>query len=121
MTKQFEDRSFLFLLLLVTIAFGLLLKPFFSAILWAVLLAIIFAPIQQRLMRALPKRANLSALLTLVTILLIVIIPLGIITGMLAKEGAVLYQRVRSEEHKSELQSRENLVCRILIEQKNKS
>ncbi len=98
MTKQFEDRSFLFLLLLVSIAFGLLLKPFFSAILWAVLLAIIFAPIQQRLARALPKRANLSAFLTLVTILLIVIIPLGIITGMLAKEGAVLYQRVNSGE-----------------------
>src|SRR5690606_41412300 len=27
-------------------------------------------------------------------------------------------QRVRSEEHTSELQSRENLVCRLLLEQK---
>src|SRR5690606_41492815 len=28
---------------------------------------------------------------------------------------------VRSEEHTSELQSRENLVCRLLLEKKNKS
>src|SRR5436309_8709858 len=27
--------------------------------------------------------------------------------------------RIRSEEHTSELQSRENLVCRLLLEQKN--
>src|SRR5436309_4883098 len=29
--------------------------------------------------------------------------------------------RLRSEEHTSELQSRENLVCRLLLEKKNKS
>src|SRR5690606_40338746 len=29
------------------------------------------------------------------------------------------YQDVRSEEHTSELQSRENLVCRLLLEKKN--
>src|SRR5690606_40307863 len=29
--------------------------------------------------------------------------------------------RQRSEEHTSELQSRENLVCRLLLEKKNKS
>src|SRR5690606_20101001 len=29
--------------------------------------------------------------------------------------------RIRSEEHTSELQSRENLVCRLLLEKKNKS
>src|SRR5690606_41954916 len=28
-------------------------------------------------------------------------------------------ERLRSEEHTSELQSRENLVCRLLLEQKN--
>src|SRR5690606_41455898 len=30
-------------------------------------------------------------------------------------------KRVRSEEHTSELQSRENLVCRLLLEKKNNS
>src|SRR5690554_7664561 len=30
-----------------------------------------------------------------------------------------LYQRLRSEEHTSELQSRPHLVCRLLLEKKN--
>src|SRR5690606_41888389 len=32
----------------------------------------------------------------------------------------VVVRRFRSEEHTSELQSRENLVCRLLLEKKNK-
>src|SRR5688572_31044153 len=31
------------------------------------------------------------------------------------------YVRIRSEEHTSELQSQSNLVCRLLLEKKNKS
>src|SRR3712207_8077890 len=40
------------------------------------------------------------------------------------KFGSVIRQlgiRVRSEEHTSELQSRQYLVCRLLLEKKNKS
>src|SRR5690606_40876421 len=35
--------------------------------------------------------------------------------------GKDVYVGFRSEEHTSELQSRENLVCRLLLEKKNKS
>src|SRR5690606_40830062 len=35
-------------------------------------------------------------------------------------EGCVVH-RIRSEEHTSELQSRENLVCRLLLEKKKKA
>src|SRR5436309_8451317 len=51
--------------------------------------------------RALPKRKRV----------------LGQVWGAL---GAVVLRLVRSEEHTSELQSRENLVCRLLLEKKNK-
>src|SRR5690606_40143566 len=34
--------------------------------------------------------------------------------------GSQLYRGPRSEEHTSELQSRENLVCRLLLEKKKK-
>src|SRR5207302_7495049 len=34
--------------------------------------------------------------------------------------AAILDWKLRSEEHTSELQSRENLVCRLLLEKKNK-
>src|SRR5690606_40368895 len=36
-------------------------------------------------------------------------------------EGSVSIAGHRSEEHTSELQSRENLVCRLLLEKKNKT
>ena len=38
-----------------------------------------------------------------------------------ARHGEILYQLTwkRSEEHTSELQSRRNLVCRLLLEKKN--
>src|SRR3712207_6937373 len=35
-------------------------------------------------------------------------------------EGRVCDQRIRSEEHTSELQSRQYLVCRLLLEKKKK-
>src|SRR5699024_11386791 len=35
--------------------------------------------------------------------------------------GAVLFGEIRSEEHTSELQSRFDLVCRLLLEKKNKT
>src|SRR5690606_39729858 len=37
-----------------------------------------------------------------------------------AKRVVMVEQRFRSEEHTSELQSRENLVCRLLLEKKKK-
>src|SRR6266511_3152745 len=40
--------------------------------------------------------------------------------GAAAPAGSVFATDVRSEEHTSELQSRENLVCRLLLENKKK-
>src|SRR5438270_10111190 len=36
------------------------------------------------------------------------------------QEGAQVFDHLRSEEHTSELQSQSNLVCRLLLEKKNK-
>src|SRR5436309_14450733 len=40
--------------------------------------------------------------------------------GMMMGGGVMLRRMLRSEEHTSELQSRENLVCRLLLEKKKK-
>src|SRR5690606_40121142 len=42
-----------------------------------------------------------------------------IVSGRLSLKMVPVIQQVRSEEHTSELQSRENLVCRLLLEKKN--
>src|SRR5690606_20682391 len=41
------------------------------------------------------------------------------LSGMMLVRGAARERELRSEEHTSELQSRENLVCRLLLEKKN--
>src|SRR5690606_41716084 len=42
-----------------------------------------------------------------------------VIDVLIGDFNTVIHQALRSEEHTSELQSRENLVCRLLLEKKN--
>jgi predicted PurR-regulated permease PerM len=91
-------RTFLLLLTLVTIAFILVLLPFYGAIFWGAILAIIFSPMQKRFLTAMRGRPNLAALCSLLIIILIVILPLIFITGALVQEGAAVYKRITSGE-----------------------
>src|SRR5690606_40180355 len=44
----------------------------------------------------------------------------GAFNHIIDREAVLMQKSVRSEEHTSELQSRENLVCRLLLEKKKK-
>lgn len=96
--QKLEDGSFLLLLVVVSLAFGAIILPFFTAIFWAALLAILFNPLQNYLNRKFGHRVNLNAFLTMLASLLIVVIPLSVILTMLGIEGAVFYQKVSSGE-----------------------
>lgn len=67
----FKNKTFILLLVLVTVAFFWILLPFYGAIFWAVVLAVLFSPLQDRLIRRTGGRGNLSALLTLAICLLV--------------------------------------------------
>ena len=96
--QQLENKVFLALLLIVSVAFIWILLPFYGAVFWAVILAIIFAPLQRWLIRRMPGRRNLAASLTLAATLLMAILPVGIIATLLVQQGAALYQRIESGE-----------------------
>ncbi|MBB4426888.1 putative PurR-regulated permease PerM [Bradyrhizobium sp. CIR48] len=93
-----EDRSFLVLLAAITVAFGWVLWPFSGALLWATLLAIIFAPLYRRFLETLPGKRNLVAFSTVVVVVVIVLIPVAIVIASLIDQGGELYQRVQSGE-----------------------
>lgn len=95
-TSTLHFRSFLLLLVLVSIAFISILLPFYAAIFWGGVLAVIFAPIHRRLRALLGERRNLAASLMVLIIILIVILPLTFIAGALANEAAGLYNRISS-------------------------
>ncbi len=93
-----EQKVFLALLLVVSLAFGWILLPFYGAVFWAVILAIIFAPVQRRLQLRFSPRRNLAALATLLICLLVAVIPVILITGILVQEGTTLYTQIESGE-----------------------
>jgi len=96
MEPKHQDRAFLASLVVVTILFALVLRPFFGSIFWAGLLALIFFPVQRRLLTWMPKRPNFVALLTLIASLLVVVIPLFFLISGVAQEGTRLYERIES-------------------------
>ncbi len=86
------------MLIVFTLAFIGVLMPFYGAVFWGIVLAILFAPMQRWLLTKTRQRPTPAALLTLGVIVLIVIIPLLLITAALIREGALLYSRMQSGE-----------------------
>ena len=93
-----QYKTLLMLLVLVTIAFVWILLPFYGAVFWAVILGIIFAPLQRRLLLRLNWQRNLTSLCTLLICLVIAILPVIVISALLVQEGATLYKNVESGE-----------------------
>ncbi len=98
--KLASDRRNFFMgfLTLVTLAFLAILLPFYSALMWAVILAMLFAPMQRALMRRMPQRANTATFITLGAVIMMVIIPVIGLTMSLVNQGAEIYGRIRSGE-----------------------
>lgn len=97
-SPTFEQKAFILLLVLVTVAFFWILLPFYGAVFWAMVLAVVFAPLQQRLLQRLGGKGNLAALLTLTTCLLVAILPVIFITSAVVAEGTAMYQKLESGE-----------------------
>lgn len=94
--SKLEQRSFLLMLILVSLLFLFLLKPFWGSIFWACLIGLIFHPLYSRLRNLWRGRSTLSALATLVICLILGIVPTLFVMTSFFQEGAGLYQRLQS-------------------------
>lgn len=94
--SAFQDKTFIVLLIAVSIAFLWILLPFYSAVLWAVILATVFAPVHRWVRQRLPRSRNLAAFLTLLFIIGIVLIPLAFTMGSIVSEATTLYENIQS-------------------------
>lgn len=92
-----KHKGFILLLFLVTIAFLRLLLPFYGAIMWAAILAIIFNPMLRWLRDRLWPRDNLAALLAVLACLFIAIIPMTLITFAIVDQAGEVYQRAQRQ------------------------
>lgn len=91
-----EHKTFLLILITVTLAFGLILLPFYGAVFWAVILAIIFAPLHRRMLRATNGRRNLAAFVSLMVCVVIAVLPMILISMSLVQQGALVFEQIRS-------------------------
>lgn len=96
--ESLERWTFLISLLLVSLAFLFLLKPFTGPIFWAVAIAVIFHPVRQWLSRRIGERPSLVALLTLMVCMFIVIIPILVLVSTMVAEGLGIYQQIQDGE-----------------------
>ncbi len=94
---SFQNVIFFVLLGIITIFFGYLLKVFFFAIFWAVLIAGIFSPLNKLLIKKL-KYTNLSAGITLATVFVCLVLPLSFLLSLLINEFMELYKAVDSDK-----------------------
>lgn len=92
-----ENRVLLVLLIAASLALGWLLLPFYGPILWAGIIALLFAPLYRRFLPRLRERRTPAALLTVLCAVLIVILPFTILSAALAREAMQLHAFLQSD------------------------
>lgn len=93
-----ENRTFMAFVIVVSLAFGWVVSPYLGSILWAVVAAIVFDPLNRRLIAIMPRWPNSAALITLLIIVAVVIVPAILIGMSLVDELLGLYGRIQSRE-----------------------
>ncbi|UVL44413.1 AI-2E family transporter [Pseudomonas moraviensis] len=96
--KSLQFKSLTVLLVLVTVAFIWILLPFYGAVFWAVILGILFAPVQRKVQLKFGWPRNVTSLCTLSLCLVIAILPVIIVSILLVQEGATVYKNIESGE-----------------------
>jgi predicted PurR-regulated permease PerM len=91
-----ESWTLMVFLVLASLALGSILLPFYAAIMWGLILSLLFTPFHRWLLPRVGHRPTVSALCTLMLVLLIVILPLTLVMVLLAQEVAWLYQSLQS-------------------------
>lgn len=86
-----KNRGFAIALTLVTLAFLVLLFPFYQAIFWAAILAVLFWPTHQKILARMPHRPALASLLSLLACVLVLVIPATLVGMSLVREVVTLY------------------------------
>ena len=93
-----ENRAFLLVVVLVTVAFAWTIGGFLMPVFWAVVLAVLFTPLFGWFERRLRGHSTIAALLTLLTVLSLVVAPLVLLGALVTQEAVGVYDQVSSGE-----------------------
>lgn len=96
--RTLEDRVFLGFVIAVSFAMAWVVLPFFGAILWGVVAAILFEPLNRFMVVRNPTRRNSAAAATLLAVIAIVIIPAVVIGTLLVEEAITTYNSLQTQQ-----------------------
>ncbi len=101
--KRNEDSSspisnyfFIAFLIGVLYLFYLIIRPFLADIFIALVMAIVFFPFYKGICRVLRGRKVFSALITILLIVLVILLPLALLSGVITSQSMDFYQKISS-------------------------
>ncbi len=95
MHNTVEYKSFIALLVFISLSFLILMFPFLGIIFWSIAISITFARVQDFFLKK-TKRPNLSALITLSLCVIIIVIPFLFIANAFLEQSLALYQNLKN-------------------------
>jgi predicted PurR-regulated permease PerM len=110
-----QNVAFLLLVVLTTVAFFALLRDLLMPVFWAAVVATVFQPVHRRYLGRVGGRRSLAALLTLLTILVLVVVPLALVGLAMSREAIALHEQITSGaiDLRAPLRLLEDLVPRV--------
>lgn len=91
-----QSKALLWLLMIVTVLFAVVLWPLSGAVSWAVFMAIVFSSLQERSAMVCRGRRGWAALGTLIVIVVSVLLPMALLAVAVTHEAAAFYERFKS-------------------------
>jgi predicted PurR-regulated permease PerM len=97
-SPSLQSKALLWLVMIATVLFAVVLWPLSGAVSWAVFLAIVFSSLQERSVLVCRGRRGWAAFGTLVVIVVSVLLPTALLTASITHEAAAFYERFKSGE-----------------------
>jgi predicted PurR-regulated permease PerM len=111
--RQLSAITFLVLFVVLLYLIGQILKPFFTPILWATIIATLTYPLYQRVLRWTRCRQNVSAALVTLLVVFLAILPAAYITYLGVQETIAAYKDVTEWVEAGGLKRVPELVARL--------
>ena len=93
-----QSKALLWLVVIATVLFAVVLWPLSGAVSWAVFMAIVFSSLQERSAVMCRGRRGWAAFGTLVVIVVSVLLPMALLAASVTHEASAFYQRFKSGE-----------------------
>lgn len=96
--RNLEARSFVLVVLVVTVVFLWIIADLLMPIFWAAVLAVLFLPLNQRILPAVKGKQSVAALLTTLIVILVLIVPFGLLAAAVTQQALGIYRQIAAGE-----------------------